>query len=583
MAVPATVFYRYDGMSPRRGRGFLGRLTEVSVVRGTAFRFDQFDRAGRVLKNSQAMADGRSFPFSYTYNLAGGLEKMTYPSGLTVKNCYDGAGRPLSLLNGETGTDYYAQVASGADPESPSETIAGYNPFGGMQRLLLQGGAMVQSARYNERGQMTRIGLHKTPATGTASRLLRLGLDYSPIGGNNENNGNIRTMTVAAGQAAGNTNPLFSATQTYEYDAVNRLKSAAEGTAWKQTFGYDRFGNRWIEAGPSTCTAGANTCGIDSRGAATGRASYVGSTNRLSGVPHDCAGNASPAGLTLTYDVENRVVKMVTNGAESLYEYDGEGRRVMKVSGGVTTTYVYDAAGQLAAEYATGGSEVGETGRRYLFADHLGSTRLRTTQDGTVVGWWDYAPFGEEVPGTAGGRSGVSGMGYGGTYAKVRFGGKERDVEGATSASLGLDYFEARYLGVGLGRFTSPDKPFADQDTENPQSWNLYAYARATPLVLVDPNGEAVHGSWAAAKAAVWKRELDSVTKTGQGYTRIWDPTELAELKATGKVSGYDIHHTNSKGHHAHLALEEKNLRPLKKLGPTGRIVGSTTVRLFLE
>ena len=49
------------------------------------------------------------------------------------------------------------------------------------------------------------------------------------------------------------------------------------------------------------------------------------------------------------------------------------------------------------------------------------------------------------------------------------FTGKERDAE------TGLDYFGFRYLSSAQGRWTSPDAPFADQDPEDPQSWNMYA------------------------------------------------------------------------------------------------------------
>jgi len=65
------------------------------------------------------------------------------------------------------------------------------------------------------------------------------------------------------------------------------------------------------------------------------------------------------------------------------------------------------------------------------------------------------------------------------------FTGKERDSES------GLDYFGARYYASSMGRWLSPDKPFADQHAQNPQSWNLYAYARNNPLTVFDPNGEA--------------------------------------------------------------------------------------------
>lgn len=64
--------------------------------------------------------------------------------------------------------------------------------------------------------------------------------------------------------------------------------------------------------------------------------------------------------------------------------------------------------------------------------------------------------------------------------------GKERDAE------TGLDYFGARYFSGAQGRFTSPDKPFADQHVYDPQSWNLYIYARNNPLRFLDLHGEAV-------------------------------------------------------------------------------------------
>ncbi|MCE3006581.1 MAG: RHS repeat-associated core domain-containing protein [Acidobacteriota bacterium] len=67
-----------------------------------------------------------------------------------------------------------------------------------------------------------------------------------------------------------------------------------------------------------------------------------------------------------------------------------------------------------------------------------------------------------------------------------RFTGKERDGE------TGLDYFGARYLSGAQGRFTSPDKPFADQDPYDPQSWNLYSYVRNSPLKFVDETGREI-------------------------------------------------------------------------------------------
>ena len=64
------------------------------------------------------------------------------------------------------------------------------------------------------------------------------------------------------------------------------------------------------------------------------------------------------------------------------------------------------------------------------------------------------------------------------------FTGKERDIES------NLDYFPARYYNSNLGRFLSPDPSgLYYADPTNPQSLNLYSYARNNPLKNTDPTG----------------------------------------------------------------------------------------------
>jgi RHS repeat-associated protein len=64
------------------------------------------------------------------------------------------------------------------------------------------------------------------------------------------------------------------------------------------------------------------------------------------------------------------------------------------------------------------------------------------------------------------------------------FTGQERDIE------TSIDFFSARYMSAAQGRFTSPD-PLGNfvANAADPQSWNLYAYARNNPLAFVDPSG----------------------------------------------------------------------------------------------
>jgi hypothetical protein len=73
-----------------------------------------------------------------------------------------------------------------------------------------------------------------------------LQLDYSY--GTTNNNGNLQSQTITA--------PALALTQSYTYEELNRLKSAEEmngGTqSWKQTFIYDRYGNRTFDVANTT-------------------------------------------------------------------------------------------------------------------------------------------------------------------------------------------------------------------------------------------------------------------------------------------------------------------------------------------
>jgi RHS repeat-associated protein len=91
-------------------------------------------------------------------------------------------------------------------------------------------------------------------------------------------------------------------------------------------------------------------------------------------------------------------------------------------------------------------------------------------------------PFGEEIPANTAGRNGQ--WGPGNDNVNQKFTGQFRDSE------TGIDYFNARYYGAALGRFTSADPDNVGADPSDPQTWNGYSYVRNNPLVLTDPSGE---------------------------------------------------------------------------------------------
>ncbi len=252
-------------------------------------------------------------------------------------------------------------------------------------------------------------------------------------------------------------------------------KQAASGaTNWARTFSYDAYGNMW--EGWST------NQGVPFTGDTPTTNNYT-AANRRPDRSYDNAGNETGvSGDTILYDAENRQAMLTEAGMTETYLYDGNGKRVAKIApSGAQTVYVYDAAGLLTAEYATSSGTASCT-TCYLSWDHLGTPRQVMDQTGKVVARDAYLPFGEEVTPATPGRN--SDWGSGNDNIAQKFTGKERDVES------GLDYSGARYYGSALGRFTSPDEPLIDQHTQDPQSWNLYAYVQNSPLSHVDLTGE---------------------------------------------------------------------------------------------
>jgi RHS repeat-associated protein len=397
------------------------------------------DVLGRVTSSTQTTG-GVAYNFAYTYNADGSLRTEQYPSGRVVANGYDRAARPSSVGLNTVGATDYASVA--------------YTPHGAISTLNL-GNGLAENWTYDT-NRMQPLSM----ATGS---LLSLGFSY---GASASNNGNLLGQTISVAGAS-------PASQSFSYDAVNRLSGAAEGSAWSRTFGYDAYGNMWVSA----------ASGVPAASFTPQSSAWFNSNNRLVnaglGIQHESSGELKQiGGFSFTYEGQSRLKSSTISGAATTYSYDGEGRRVKKVGGGSTVVYVYDAMGRLAAEY---GGTVDTNGTQYLTSDHLGSTRLVTSAVGGVVKRYDYLPFGEEIPAGIGFRT--TALGYAPDSFPLKFTGKERDAES------NLDYFGARYFGAAQGRFTSADPLLASGRPDVPQSWNRYAYGLNNPLRFIDPTG----------------------------------------------------------------------------------------------
>ncbi|MBK8811592.1 MAG: hypothetical protein IPN69_12780 [Acidobacteria bacterium] len=275
-----------------------------------------------------------------------------------------------------------------------------YDTNGAIKKLRLGNGRW-ETYSYNNRMQVEKIGLGTTDSTENID-ILKLEFGYgkweSGTLNTDKNNGSMAQQKITVPTVGGTSG--FTADQQYFYDGLNRLESATETISstetWKQTFAYDRYGNRRIDAANTTAPANCTS--------AICNPTFSTATNRISssGYAYDADGNLTQnaAGERFGYDQENRQKEFYVNGnngttPDATYYYDGEGRRVKKISSTETTIFVYDGASRLVAEYSTALAQTQQVS--YLTTDHLGSPRLITNENGAVTKRQDFGAFGDET------------------------------------------------------------------------------------------------------------------------------------------------------------------------------------------
>ena len=220
---------------------------------------------------------------------------MTYPSSFpggvsTFTYTLDAMERPTNLTGNNNGT-WTSGVTYNAANQITAATIPGGN----------------ETRSYNSLLQLTNV----TVANPTS---LKMTYNYSSTGNN--------------GQIVSSVDGVSSETITYQYDVLKRLQSAA-GAIWGESYVYDGYGN--MTGMNPTGTAGAPSLNV-----AVALDSNNVPTNRIAatGVAYDNSGNqtAGFGGVSLTYDVANRVSAAAAGSQTSIYAYDSDNRRIYSVA-----------------------------------------------------------------------------------------------------------------------------------------------------------------------------------------------------------------------------------------------------------
>lgn len=385
-----TLSYQYD-----TGTTAIGRLTRVSGnTDSTAFAYDLW---GHLLSKQQSVGTA-NLTESRSYDAAGRLRSMTYPSGLRIAYGYDAAGQVNALtVNG-------AAFLSGITHE----------PFGPARSWSWAAQAY---SRYHD----------------TDGRLASF-----PLGGV------TRTLSYDAASQIKRYSDSSGVTQSFGYDPLGRLTGFTSSST-SETYGYDPDGNR----------TSLTTSGLSSAYTVSAVSNQLASrTNPAASYVYDAAGNLTSSGsLSFSYDALGRMTASLNGSARSartLYVTSGLGQRLQKSGTSGTINFLYGEGSQLHGEYGSASSQetiylegmpvgVFNNGTLLrLFADQLGAPRAIADAAGAQVWAWDGDPFGNVAT-------------TGSLTFNQRFPGQYADVE------TGLFFNHARYYDARAGRYTQSD------------------------------------------------------------------------------------------------------------------------------
>lgn len=430
------VQFRYDANYNGATPAPVGHLTEVLGSYGTA-RF-VYDAHGRMSQKRESR-DTLEYVDSYTYDAAGRVVTMRYPSGREVWYQLDAVGRPAAVLTRTHAAAGWVSVAGSI----------GYLPFGPLSTMTWGSGRVSGFPR----DRAGRITWYDDGARAVA-------VSYHNDG---------RTAQLSNGA---------SVLATYAYDGNGRIASASGqfGPAAATrgiAYAFNNLGNLLTlnDGGAKALTYPANSSQVS----AVGGQAY---TYTQRGLVQSDGVN------TLGYDARGHLTSAVTPGGAYQYAYDHEGKRTRKTApSGAKTYYLYDAGGRLIAEtdgtatlreYVWLGSRpvmmvvpaAGATAeqRYYVHVDHTETPVRLTNAAGATVWAWNRSPFGADAA-------------AGSVTFNLRMPGQYHDAE------TGYHYNWKRYYNPRTGRYLQPD-PLGEA-----AGISAYTYAAGDPVGRVDPTG----------------------------------------------------------------------------------------------
>jgi len=420
-----------------------------AVIKNNVTKEYQYDSMYRVKEVKSIILGAPTRKINYDYDYVGNIKNVTYPDPDNYQITYDY----------HTSTNLVNKVRNNLNELA---TIDSYTVLGKPNSISFNNNV---TTTYEYDPNTDWLNIIQTKSQG--------GTDYMYMDYDYYLNGNIYTIT----------DHTFSATKTYEYDKLNRLKNE------------HYLGKTPVFNIPKTTTYNYGDISKPLHAANSVvefnvpyEYKYDSNGNMTKGF--DSSDVSNIASLDIVYNTENKPTS-ITHSLNGIidFTYDGDGVRVKKEDNNGNKTYYYEKYfevvndeeikyifvqnSRIAMIKKIGGIEK----TYFIHKDNLGSTVLLTQEDGEVYKQpeqAEYFPFGAE-------RSLKSKTQ---DLTAYRFTDQENDVE------TGLYNYDARLYDPALRMFISPDSYLPN--VYDPQQLNRYAYARNNPLKYTDPSGHVI-------------------------------------------------------------------------------------------
>jgi len=394
----------------------------------------------------------------------------------------------------------------------------------------------IQYVNYDDNGNLeTRIETLQLPGTGGGVLTVADGFGYDELD---------RLTNTATVRALNGGTPEITGGEIIAYDPTGNITSRTS----VGTYDYEPQGTeRRLPHGVRRITGSAGTTQLDYDAAGNvivrGRPSSEGGTQTISytnfNLPREVSASAAPT-VRYEYDAnQRRVLLTVGNGDANLtlgeeqriYVGSGYERQEAVDAGGDVTRHLYKvmAAGrqiaQVEREVRMG---IAIESRRFMHADHLGSSHLTTNEEGEVAHIQRFDPFGApEAPASQSTDDPTKNI-------RAGFTGHETDIE------TGLVNMRGRIYDPKIGRFMQAD-PILQVSS---QGLNRFSYVKNNPLNSADPSGfcgddcggeDPPEEDPENDSSAIWSLNLSSGEMEFVGYA---DASTAVAISGTSHISG---------------------------------------------